>query len=330
MSAQDTSFEALAASPGDFAIDSEWMGDSPPALTVDFIQNQQNHIHHIHQLERLQKQQQQGNSLHGFGSAAAVGGPGVGKSLIGKNQLLVDDPSLSLSQPAPTASSPESMLSSFQDSSSDISSKQTSMSAVSSYVGGTSVKPSRSRPKGSMRSVTEVSSVGTLPKQQHRHKLAQDDVMMTDGLLNAIDGDNASQNWSFRDYLQDDEQEHDDDGPAKTDSDILGTIDPKSIEHNGGYGGAEGNIHINATNLPDLSPYSGGPSPLDFVSATSSPTPDDIAIPNFSTAQLFSGSAAGFADPMQGASGHQARRGHSKAASVSQHYPLIPLSVHDN
>ncbi|EPE08798.1 ankyrin repeat protein [Ophiostoma piceae UAMH 11346] len=319
MSAQDTSFEALAASPGDFAIDSEWMGDSPPALTVDFIQNQQNHIHHIHQLERIQQQQQQqqqGSSLHGFESAAAVGGPGVGKSLTGKNQLLVDDPSLSLSHPPPIASSPDSLLSSFQDSSSDISSKQTSMSAISSYVGGTSVKTSRSRPKGSMRSVTEASSAGTLPKQQHQHRLAQpDDVMMTDGSLNAIDGDNASQNWSFRDYLQDDEQEHDEDGTTKTESDILGTIDPKSIEHNSGFSGAEGSIHINAANLPDLSPYSGGPSPLDFVSATSSPTPDDITIPNFSTAQLFSGSAAGFTNPIQGASGHQARRGHSKAAS---------------
>lgn len=344
MSDQDTSFEALAASPGDYAVHSEWMGDSPPALTVDFIQNPHNQIHHIHQIGGSQKQPQAHN-FRTFNTAAA-GGPGSGKPRIGKDRLLADDPSLTLSQQQ-AVSSPESLLSSFQDSSSDISSsKQTSLTALSSLVGGTPAKKSRGRSsKGSV--ITKASSNSNRPtgaavpnpaarSQKQQTVSVGDDIMMTDEGLRVGDDntDSTQQNWSFRDYLRlDDEQDEDEDENNQSrniegDS-SFGTIDPKSIQQTSVFGGANDRLSQEAaaalraslksepTTGSDLSPYSGGPSPLDFVSATSSPTPDDPTIPAFNTPQLFSSAAAMFNQaPTDGAT-QQHRKGHNKAASVS-------------
>lgn len=350
MSAQDTSFEALAASPGDYAVDSEWMGDSPPALTVDFIQNSHNHIHHIQQIDRAQKQQS--HTFRNFNSALA-GGPGSGQPGIGKDRLLAGDPTLTLSQP-PTVSSPESLLSSFQDSSSDLSSsKQTSMTALSSLVSGTPAKKSRGRPKGSGRStITDTSkrSAAGVPKhatqlqqqqQQQQHTaVVEDDIMMADEGLDGGDGDNAQQNWSFRDYLRlDDDQENDEDEhdqSTNTESDSFGTIDPKSIQRTPSFGGGGEQLSEEAAILraalkaeagigSDLSPYSGGPSPLDFVSASSSPTPDDLTIPSFTTPQPFPSSAAIFNANLANGSAQQRRKGHNKAASVSV-LSLLPVT----
>ncbi|KAL1894567.1 SPT3 Dosage dependent suppressor of Ty-induced promoter mutations-like protein [Sporothrix stenoceras] len=327
MSDQDTSFEALAASPGDYAVHSEWMGDSPPALTVDFIQNPHNQqIHHIHQVGGSQKPQ-----AHNFRTfnAAAAGGPGSGKPGIGKDRLLADDPSLTLSQQQ-AVSSPESLLSSFQDSSSDISSsKQTSLTALSSLVGGTPAKKSHGRSsKGS--AITKASSSSNRPtgaavphpaarSQQQQTVSVGDDIMMTDEGLRAGDDitDSTQQNWSFRDYLRlDDEQEDDEDEndqSMNTEGDSFGTIDPKSIQQTSVFGAA--NLKSEPTIGSDLSPYSGGPSPLDFVSATSSPTPDDPTIPAFNTPQLFSSAAAMFNQAPTDAATQQHRKGHNKAAS---------------
>ncbi|CAK7217017.1 SPT3 Dosage dependent suppressor of Ty-induced promoter mutations-like protein [Sporothrix bragantina] len=342
MSDQDTTFEALAASAGDYAIDSEWMGDSPPALTVDFIQNPQNQIHHIHQIGRDGKSQP--HNFRTFNSAAA-GGPGSGKPGISKDRLL-DDPALTLSR-QPPASSPESLLSSFQDSSSDISSsKQTSMTALSSLVGGTSVKKSRGRSsKGSAHSAnTKASSssssrpsglaahtTGKQQQQQPRTAVVEDDIIMTDEGLQT--GDDAQHNWSFGDYIcMDNEQDDDDDEnnqSINTEGDSFGTIDPKSIQHASNFGGVDEQLLQDAAALraslksegaigSDLSPYSGGPSPLEFVSATSSPTPDDPTIPAFNASQLFSTGGIFNTAPTNG-SAQQHRKGHNKAASQQQY-----------
>lgn len=346
MSDQDTSFEALAASPGDYAVHSEWMGDSPPALTVDFIQNPHNQIHHIHQIGGNQKPQE--HNFRNFNPAAA-GGSGSGKPGIGKDRLLGDDPSLTLSQQQ-SVSSPESLLSSFQDSSSDISSsKQTSLTALSSLVGGTPAKKSRGRSsKGS--AITKASSSSNRPAgaavpnpagrlQQHRTDSVGDDIMMTDERLHAGDdiGDSTQQNWSFRDYLRlDDDQEDDEDEHNQfmnTEGDSFGTIDPKSIQHTPVFGGADerlnqeaaaalrASLKTEATIGSDLSPYSGGPSPLDFVSASSSPTPDDPTIPAFNTPQLYSSAASMFNQAPSNGAAQQHRKGHNKAASVSLRCP---------
>ncbi|ERT00043.1 hypothetical protein HMPREF1624_03412 [Sporothrix schenckii ATCC 58251] len=340
MSDQDTSFEALAASPGDYAVHSEWMGDSPPALTVDFIQNPHNQIHHIHQVGG--NQNPQAHKSRGFDSTTA-GGPGSGKPGIGKDRLLADDSSLALSQQQ-SVSSPESLLSSFQDSSSDISSsKQTSLTALSSLAGGTPAKKSRGRSsKGS--TITKASSNPSRPAgtavpnpaarlHQQQTTSVGDDIMMTDEGLRAGDdlGDSTQQNWSFRDYLRlDDDQDDDEDDhnqSMNTESDGFATIDPKSIQNTPGFGGAEDALNQEAaaglrsslktepTVGSDLSPYSGGPSPLEFVSATSSPTPDDLTIPAFNTPQLFSSAVAMFGQAPTDSATEQRRKGHNKAAS---------------
>ncbi|CAK7232412.1 SPT3 Dosage dependent suppressor of Ty-induced promoter mutations-like protein [Sporothrix eucalyptigena] len=324
MSDQDTTFEALAAAAGDYAVDSEWMGDSPPALTVDFIQNPHNQIHHLQQIGQNAKSQP--HNFRTFNPAAA----GSGKPGVGKDRLL-DQPS---------ASSPESLLSSFQDSSSDISSsKQTSMTALSSLVGGTPAKKSRGRSsKGSANSaITKASSISSRPsataaqpaeklqQQQPRTTVVEDDIMMTDEGLQV--GDDSQQNWSFRDYLRlDDEQDEDDDENNQsitTEGDSFGTIDPKSIQHAAGFGGIDDQLNQEALRASvksegaigsDLSPYSGGPSPLDFVSASSSPTPDDPTIPAFNTPQLFNAAGIFSTAPTNGST-QQPRKGHNKAAS---------------
>ncbi|OAA67841.1 membrane-tethered transcription factor [Niveomyces insectorum RCEF 264] len=375
MSDQDTSFEALAASPGDYAIDSEWMGDSPPALTVDFIQDPHNHVHHIHQFDRIQDPKAQRNFQQFGGTAAAAaaaagGNAGIGKFGPGRDPLLSGDPTLALSQ-ATTVSSPESLLSSFQDSSSsDIpSSKRTSTSALSSLVSGTPAKKGRGRPKGSKRSVATTGSNhptgSSVPKRvvlaHVKAPAEEDDVIMTSGALDDGDGDcdgdgnghdnndgngggdsdadDTQQTWSFRDYLHlDDDQDENDDanggqlnrqGPV-SESDILQTIDPKSIQRTASStrlgdeqlpqevaaAAAAAKAEIEPEAGPGPSAYQGNPSPFEFVSASNSPAPDEAFLSSLSTPQAYytPTNATAKVDALNG-SAQQPRKGHNKAAS---------------
>ncbi|EFW98486.1 membrane-tethered transcription factor [Grosmannia clavigera kw1407] len=327
MSAQDGSFEALAASPGDFAVDSEWMGDSPPALTVDFMQNPHSLLHHVNDLAGPLAKKRNRPIANGAG-----GTPG------GKDPLMLGHrpaAAAGLSQP-PTASSPDSLLSSFQDSSSDISSKQTSMSAHSSLVSGTPAKKTRGRPRGAGRAYGTDASGRSAGGQSRRAMqpdvhlpTAADDVVMAEGTFDAAAlevVDAAPPDWNIRDYLRldEDQDDNDDDGDLETsylhqhkamaNGHHTGTIDPKSIQRTPSLSTADelfgdDTIRHASTTGADLSPFSGNrASPFDFMSPSSSPNADDPQVLSFSTPQMYAGVGASNGD-------QSVQRGHNKALS---------------
>lgn len=344
MSDEDMGFAALGASTDDYTIDSEWRGDSPPAMTAEYYQNPHNRIHHFPLSDQHSKLH-----THGYRVLDSAASTGHGSPSIGKDRLLEDQSALSLTQ-QPLTSSSESLFSSSQNSSSDIS-KQTSMTALSSLVGRAeeTEHPDRSCEDSVLQTHENASSLTTSRslrsladpwslKQQQPHTTAgEDDSDMVDEVLQT--GDDTHQNLNYDDYLINE----DEDDINKVNISSINTegvkpevMDPNPDLHASRFDGVHGRLHQDATPpVPplmtestigsDLSPYSAGPSPFDFTSANSSPTYDDPSTSAFNTPPPFPSGVSSIAPIVDDARQH--RKGHNKAASVSSIMLLLLLAT---
>ncbi|CAK7266838.1 SPT3 Dosage dependent suppressor of Ty-induced promoter mutations-like protein [Sporothrix epigloea] len=332
MSDEDMDFAAFAASTDDYTIDSEWRGDSPPAMTAEYYQNPHNRIHHFPLSDQDSKMH-----THDHGVLDSAASTGRGSPDISKDRLLEDESALSFTQQPPTSSS-ESLFSSSQNSSSDIS-KQTSMTALSSLVGRAeeTKHPDRSCEDSVLQTRENTSSLKTSRslrsladpwslKQQLPHTaVGEDDSDMIDEVLQT--GDDAHQNLNYDDYLIN-EDEVDDNKENVSSINTEGVkpeiTGPNSDLYASKFDGIDGRLHQDATPpVPplitestigsDLSPYSAGPSPFDFASANSSPTYDDPTTSAFNSPPPFSSGILSTAPTADDAQQH--RKGHHKAAS---------------
>ncbi|CAK7271472.1 SPT3 Dosage dependent suppressor of Ty-induced promoter mutations-like protein [Sporothrix epigloea] len=338
MSDQDIDFAAMTAAAGDFAADSEWRGDSPPALTVDYIQNPHNLNPHFSSSDQDAKTHPQ--DFHVFESAI-VSGQGTPDNR--NKQLLDDEAFLSLTQ-QPFTSSSESLFSSSQDSLSDISSKQTSMTALSSLVGRAAATESSGRlrkdPVPSAHSqasglrfshpINSAASPWKLQQQQQpRTAVVGDDLDMADEVLQT--SEDAQHNLNYDEFIKmDDEPElnsdKENDSAINTEGGKLAMIGQNPNLYNSKLGGLDGRLHQSAAPsiLPIMSestigsdfmsPYSGGLSPLESMSANSSPTYDDPTTSVCNTPPPFSAGSISNMTPNVGDT-QQHRKGHNKAAS---------------